>query len=107
MSKCLTLSCVPEKIGTIATLSVPLGAFTMFCAGLQPLSPFITAVLLVGISLYMIAARGVTAALCMTGVLLYAVSFPVTANVGVMYGMTVWALGVALWCAALSRTIAR
>lgn len=89
-----------EISATIVWIAGALFVFCMFLKLFAPLSPVITAIVVLSLTLTTFA-KGLTAIMSIGGIILYAASWPITKELGTIPGLVVWILGVFTWFAAV------
>ena len=89
-----------ETFAGIFWLIGALFVLCMFLRAFAPLSPLITAIVFLFLTLPTFA-RGLTALMSIGGIILYALSWPITKELGTFPGLIVWILGVFIWFAAV------
>jgi|GEM_PF-5883308 len=95
---------VGELIAFIATL---IFFAALFGKAMQPLSPVVTTLLVLGFTIHALSSGKLNAISVLTGLAIYGLAWPVTHQYGALLGMTVWAIGVVLWLVAVTRSFPR
>ena len=94
------VDCVSVAAMSVATLVLfVLGFLTI----VVPLAPLITFVVVLFFTLITFA-RGTTAVLSLTGIMLYAASWPAVAAWGPWPSLLIWMLGILIWFAAVAAS---
>lgn len=96
-----------KVVGLAATITVIVVAAAYFLLGLaaiQPLSPTITILLVLVLTMSTLDERE-TAFLSVGGIAIYVLSWPITSIYGLPIGLLVWALGIVAWFWAVLKSI--
>lgn len=92
-----------QIVAAVVVAVICLGIFLrVFVA---PIAPVIT-VLLLALFTLLACSRWTTAILAVAGIVLYAASWPAVHAWGTLPGMSIWAVGIIVWFAAVFKSVA-
>lgn len=93
-----------ETAATVVWIAGALLVFYLFLEIIGPLPPVITLLVALVFTLFTLTKR-LTAVLSIGGIILYAASWPLAKEWGIIPSLLIWALGIIVWLTAVCKSL--